>query len=225
MAEAGYDPNGATAGLRLERLEIRLDGRPLVSLDRRVAPGAVMTVMGPSGSGKSTLLAVITGTVAPVFAVSGRVALNGRDLDGVPPHRRRVGILFQDPMLFPHLSVGGNLAFALPPAVKGRAMRRDRIEAALRDADLAGFADRDPATLSGGQRARVALMRVLLAAPDALLLDEPFSRLDAALRAQMRAFVFERVRAHGLPTVMVTHDAEDAEALGGPVVEPLSPRA
>ncbi|MFN4130266.1 MAG: ATP-binding cassette domain-containing protein, partial [Paracoccaceae bacterium] len=151
----------------------------------------------------------------------GRIILAGRDITALPPHKRRVGLLFQDDVLFPHLSVGANLAFALPPAVKGRMARRAMVDAALDQADLSGFASRDPATLSGGQRARVALMRTLLAQPCALLLDEPFSRLDAGLRAQIRSFVLSRVRDKGLPAVLVTHDAEDARAAGGRVVTPL----
>ena len=115
------------------------------------------------------------------------------------PSARRVGILFQDDLLFPHLSVGGNLAFALPAAVRERARAAARASQALAEADLAGFADRDPATLSGGQRARVALMRTLLAEPRALLLDEPFNRLDAALRGEIRAFVFDHARGARCP--------------------------
>lgn len=210
-------------GLLLDRVEVRLDGRLLVSLGVQIAPGEVLTVMGPSGSGKSTLLSVVIGTVEPAFTVSGRVLLDGRDITALPPQRRHVGILFQDDVLFPHLSVGGNLAFGLPPEVRGRAARRARIEEALADAGLAGFADRDPATLSGGQRARVALMRVLLSAPRALLLDEPFSRLDAGLRDQIRSFVFDCARRLGLPVLMVTHDPEDARAAGGRIVAPIEP--
>jgi putative thiamine transport system ATP-binding protein len=126
-------------------------------------------------------------------------------------------MLFQDDLLFPHLSVGGNLAFALPASVRPRSARRGRIAAALADGGLAGFEDRDPATLSGGQRARVALLRTLLAAPRALLLDEPFSRLDAPLRDGFRRFVFDHARSAGLPTILVTHDAQDAAAAGGAI--------
>jgi putative thiamine transport system ATP-binding protein len=204
------------SGLWLERLQVRQNGALLAALDVGVAPGEVLTVMGPSGAGKSTLLAAIIGAADPAFRVTGRVWLNGRDVTGLPVEARRIGILFQDDVLFPHLSVGGNLAFALPRFLRDRPAR---IEAALAEAGLAGFAGRDPATLSGGQRARVAVMRALLAEPAALLLDEPFSRLDAALRSQFRRFVFDRLAERRLPALMVTHDAEDAAAAGGPVVE------
>lgn len=210
-----------TDGLRLEHLKITLGDRRLVDLDECIAPGEILSVMGPSGSGKSTLLSVLIGRPDPGFAVAGRVLLDGRDLSGLGPQARRVGLLFQDDLLFPHLSVGENLAFALPAAIKGCAAREARIAAALEAADLRGFAGRDPATLSGGQRARVALMRCLLSAPRALLLDEPFSRLDADLRRQMRDFVFGRVRAEGIPAILVTHDLEDALAAGGKVISPL----
>jgi len=185
-------------GLVLERLRITQGETEMVAVDASVAPGEILTVMGPSGSGKSTLLAALTGTLAPAFTLSGRILLDGRDITALPPEVRRTGILFQDELLFPHLSVGGNLAFGLPPGLKGRAARRARIEAALAEIGMAGFAGRDPATLSGGQKARVALMRTLLAEPRALLLDEPFSRLDAGLRGQIRTLVFERAQSQGL---------------------------
>lgn len=205
-------------GLRLESIRIVLDGKLIVAVSDEVAPGDVLTIMGPSGSGKSSLLAYLSGTLAPGFDASGDVWLDGERLNGLPPERRRTGLLFQDDLLFPHMSVGGNLGFALPPDVRDRAARRSAIDGALADAGLAGFADRDPATLSGGQRARVALMRVLLSGPRALLLDEPFSKLDAALRATFRDFVFSRARSKSLPTILVTHDPADAEAAGGRVV-------
>ncbi|MEY1557217.1 ATP-binding cassette domain-containing protein [Yoonia sp. R2331] len=204
-------------GLTLDQVVIAKGGAPLVSLDRHIAPGEVLTVMGPSGVGKSTLLSFVTGTLAGDFRGAGRVLLDGQDITDQPPHQRMVGILFQDDLLFPHLSVGQNLAFGLR-AGGSRADRRARIDAALEEVGLAGFADRDPATLSGGQKARVALMRMLLADPCALLLDEAFSRLDTERRAQVRSLVFDRARALQLPVLMVTHDAEDAAAAGGEVV-------
>lgn len=205
-------------GLILDRLAVTRHGAPLVALDRVIPPGAVLTVMGPSGVGKSTLLAAITGTLAPGFACTGRVVLNGRDITAAPPHTRRVGILFQDDLLFPHLSVGENLAFGLRGG-GDRAARRARIAAALAEVGLDGFAGRDPATLSGGQKARVALMRMLLSDPAALLLDEAFSGLDADRRARMRTLVFDRAHALGLPVLMVTHDRADADAAGGDVID------
>jgi len=214
----------AAATLHLSAVRIELAGRELVpplSLD--VAPGECVTVMGPSGCGKSTLLAFVAGTIDPVFRASGRVAVGGRDVTDLPPEARRIGILFQDDLLFPHLSVGGNLAFALAPRVRDRSARRARVEQALVEADLAGFAARDPATLSGGQRARVALMRTLLSEPAALLLDEPFNKLDAQLRQEFRRFVLDHAAARGLPTLLVTHDAADAQAAGGRVIRLAEP--
>jgi putative thiamine transport system ATP-binding protein len=205
--------------LVLDRVELRLGARTLVGpLTLTVPPSRIVTVMGPSGSGKSSLLAFLCGTLDPAFTASGRVRLAGRDITALPPEQRGVGILFQDDLLFPHLSVAENLGFALPPGVRGRAARRAAVEAALAEAGLAGFADRDPATLSGGQRARVAVMRTLLADPRTLLLDEPFSRLDGPLRARFRRFVFDHARRRGLPTLLVTHDPDDAAATGGPIV-------
>lgn len=212
------------AGLRVEGLVIGLAGRVLLGpLDLRVAPGQNLSVMGPSGCGKSTLLNWLAGTLAPAFEASGRLWLDGRALDGLAPERRRVGILFQDDLLFPHMSVGANLGFALPAAVRPRTLRQQRIDAALDEAGLAGFADRDPATLSGGQRARVALMRTLLAEPQLLLLDEPFGKLDAQLRGEFRAWVFAHARRRRLPVLMVSHDPADAEAAGGAVLQLARP--
>ncbi|MCE0505086.1 ATP-binding cassette domain-containing protein [Roseivivax sp. GX 12232] len=205
-------------GLRLEEVVICQGGAPLVSLDAAVRPGEVLSVMGPSGVGKSTILSLITGSLAPVFHFEGRVLLDGEEITAKPAEARRIGILFQDDLLFPHLSVAQNLAFGLAPG-GSRAARRARIEEGLCEIGLEGFGPRDPATLSGGQKARVALMRMLLSDPRALLLDEAFSGLDQGLRAQMRRLVFEHARARALPVLMVTHDPEDAEAAGGRVVD------
>lgn len=205
------------SGLVYEDVRISLRGRDLLHVDASVAPGETLTIMGPSGSGKSSLLAYTGGFLDPIFDASGTIRLNGTVLDALPAHRRHTGILFQDPLLFPHMSVGGNLMFAVPQSVRG-AERMQRVEEALAHAELAGFAGRDPETLSGGQKARVALMRVLLSEPKALLLDEPFSKLDTGLRDQVRRFVFEEARRQDLPTVLVTHDEADAEAAGGQLI-------
>ena len=178
--------------LRLRDVSLTLGAKPLIkpfSLD--VAPGDVVTLMGPSGCGKSSLLSYIGGDLDPAFKGGGDVELNGTSLVTLPPEKRRIARLFQDDLLFPHMTVGENLLFAVPALP--RAERLAMVETALQRADLAGFGDRPPHTLSGGQRQRVALMRALLAKPAAILLDEPFSKLDAALRAQMRDYVFAHI--------------------------------
>ncbi len=206
--------------LHLRDVRITLHARELIpGLNLSVAPGECVTVMGPSGCGKSTLLAYVAGTLDPAFLATGRIVIGESDITDVAPERRRVGIQFQDDLLFPHLSVGENLAFALTGRVRERQTRWRHVEAALEEADLAGFAARDPATLSGGQRARVALLRTLLAEPLVLLLDEPFNRLDAQLRHDFRRFVFDHAVQRGLPALLVTHDAADAQAAGGPVIK------
>ena len=206
-----------TNGLSLSNVLIRLGDVSLIALTADVPPGSVFTVMGPSGSGKSTLLSFIGGFLDPVFDAEGAVSVDGVDLLSLEPQARRAGILFQDPLLFPHMSVGANVAFAIPADVRDRRLRRQIAADILADMNLPDFADRDPATLSGGQKGRVALARVLVSRPRLLLLDEPFSKLDMELRAQMRTLVFERARTAGLPVILVTHDEADAEAAGGPV--------
>jgi putative thiamine transport system ATP-binding protein len=214
MSRAGHDRS-----LAIRDVSIRLGGEPLVSLDAVIAPGEALTLMGPSGAGKSTLLAFVAGFLGRDFEATGRILLDGRDVTALPPERRGIGLLFQDALLLPHLSVAGNLLLGLGRHVTGRKARRDAVEAALDEVGLAGFADRDPATLSGGEAARVALMRTLLARPKALILDEPFSKLDSALREQTRRLVFDESRKYGLPVLLVTHDPADAAAAGGRVVE------
>lgn len=203
------------SGLCLQDLMLRHGADVLASLTLTIRAGEVVTIMAPSGAGKSTLLLALVGALPTGFSLSGQILLNGQEVTGLPTAARRIGLLFQDDMLFPHLSVGQNLSFGLAPGGTRR-QRRARIEDGLTAAGLAGFADRDPATLSGGQRARVALLRALLAEPLALLLDEPFARLDANLRAQIRQATFAATSR--LPVILVTHDAADAAAAGGPVL-------
>jgi putative thiamine transport system ATP-binding protein len=206
-------------GLHLDRVSIALNGRVLLDVTHHVAPGSVLTVMGPSGSGKSTLLAYVGGFLDPkMFSATGKVFVDGVELTALPAEERHAGILFQDPLLFPHMSVAGNLVFAIAPGVRGRQKRFAIAAAMLKGVGLEGAGERDPATLSGGQKARVALARVLLSSPRALLLDEPFSKLDQSLRQQMRELVFAKARDAGLPVILVTHDEADAAAAGGPVI-------
>ncbi len=206
-----------TQGLQLDHIEIRKGSTLVVAADLSVPPGTVTTLMGPSGRGKSLLINALAGFLPPDFGMTGRVLIDGQDLTGLPPERRHLGLLFQDPLLFPHLDVAGNIAFAVPPGP--RAERRARVEALLGAARMQDFAHRDPATLSGGEKARIALLRVLAARPRALLLDEPFSKLDPDLRQALRQSLFALVRANNLPVLLVTHDPADAEAAAGPVVQ------
>jgi putative thiamine transport system ATP-binding protein len=194
--------------LELHKVMIGVGGRVLLrDLSARIAPGDVLAVMGAGGSGKSSLLAWIAGTLDAPFEASGELRMDGTNLTATPIQQRRIGLLFQDDLLFPHMSVRDNLLFALPAGQREK--RIASAEAALTEAGLADFGDRLPSSLSGGQRSRVSLLRALLAEPRALLLDEPFSKLDAALRAQMREFTFTTLRERRVPVVLVTHDAAD----------------
>jgi putative thiamine transport system ATP-binding protein len=204
--------------LMVQQVSLRVSGETLFApLDLHVPAGTVTSVIGPSGSGKSSLLAYLCGTLAPEFEAEGRVLLGDDDVSELPPEKRGLGILFQEPLLFPHLSVRGNLLFGLRADGSRRARRRTA-DSELDSMGLGGFGDRDPATLSGGQKARVALLRVLLAKPRALLLDEPFSALDDNNRAKVRDLVFDEIRRRKLPTLLVTHDKSDAAGAAGPVI-------
>ena len=186
----------------------------LHGVDLEVAEGSVVALLGPSGCGKTTLLRTIAGLES---AAAGEIRIGDTLVAGagvdVPPERRRIGMVFQDWALFPHLSVGRNVAFGLPRAER----RGPRVEAALELVGLGGFADRMPSTLSGGQQQRVALARALAPEPSALLLDEPFSNLDTALRAKVRSEVHELLARVGITTVFVTHDQDEAFVLGDDV--------
>ena len=185
-------------------------GLLLHELKLHIAPGTVHTLMGTSGSGKSSVLAAICGTLGEGMVWEGTVHLDGQRIDLLPTQARRVGILFQEDLLFAHMTVRENLLFAVPQLPKGsQKLREDVVAHALADVEMGDFLQADPATLSGGQRARVSLARALLAQPRALLLDEPFSKLDVALRVRMRALVFGLVKARNIPALLVTHDAAD----------------
>ena len=180
-----------------------------------VAPGHPLALIGPNGAGKSTLLAAIAGLV-PLDA--GRVRIGERPIDALPPDRRRVGVVFQDHVLFPHLSVRDNVAFAARMRGRSRAAARAVADPWLERYGLAALADRLPGELSGGQAQRVALARALAAEPDVLLLDEPMSALDVEVRDDMRAELAAHVREFGGATVLVTHNRDDAAALADTVL-------
>ncbi|HLI26531.1 MAG TPA: ABC transporter ATP-binding protein [Chloroflexota bacterium] len=188
--------------------------RAVDGLSFAVRPGHILALLGPSGCGKTTALRLIAGLERPD---AGRVLLDGQVVADartfVPPERRRVGMVFQDYALFPHLRVADNIGFGLP---RGPA-RAQRIEALLAQVGLAGLGHRWPHELSGGQQQRVALARALAPQPRLLLLDEPFSNLDAALRARVRAEVRAILRDAGVTAIFVTHDRDEALSLADEV--------
>jgi molybdate transport system ATP-binding protein len=175
------------------------------------APQGITVLFGPSGSGKSSILAALAG----LKHVQGHVRLGARDLQGLAPHRRGIGLVFQDARLFPHLSVRANIAYAWVRAPRRAAPSPDEI---ARFFDIAAHLDRPVANLSGGEKSRVALARALAAAPDLLLLDEPFAALDGARRRAFIHVLLEMHRVYHLPMLVVTHAIEDAAALASHLV-------
>lgn len=197
--------------LQLDRLTYTQPGFQLTA-DWTAEPGSLIAVMGPSGAGKSTFLSMIAGFLAPT---GGRVLWQGADLAPIAPGQRPMTILFQDQNLFPHLTIAQNLGLGLRPDLRLSAADRERVETALARVGLEGLGPRRPAQLSGGQVSRAALARALLRARPILLLDEPFAALGPALRAEMLALVRDVSTETGALVLMVTHDPEDARALGG----------
>lgn len=211
---------GSTGGLFLSGIGKSFgDHRVLVDVTLTVPRGSVTAVLGPSGCGKTTMLRIVAGFEQ---ADCGTAALDGQHLWGGPagtlaPHRRRIGLLPQEGALFPHLDVAGNVAFGLPRTVRGTARRRlvdDRLELV----GLTGWRSARPQELSGGMQQRVALARALAAEPALLLLDEPFSSLDAALRVRVREDIAATLRAVGTTALLVTHDQSEALSLSDQVV-------
>lgn len=189
---------------------VAVDGLSL-SLDR----GQCLVLLGPSGCGKTTTLNLVAGFLHPD---RGAVRLDGQDITGLPPHRRDMGMVFQDYALFPHMTLRDNVGFGLKMRGLPRAARRARAEAALATVGLADYAGRYPAQLSGGQRQRVALARALAVKPRILLLDEPFGALDRHVREELRGELRRIQRELAITTLFVTHDQEEAIALADRVV-------
>lgn len=196
--------------LHLDGLRLR-QGDFSLTADWQAKPGERIAVIGPSGAGKSTLLMMIAGFLAPD---AGRILWQGQDLAGLAPGARPVTVLFQDQNLFPHLTVQRNLALGLTTAARLTPDQSARIDSVLGRVGLAGMGARRPGQFSGGQAGRVALARALLRARPILLLDEPFSALGPALRAEMIALVNEVADETGALVLMVTHDPRDARAMG-----------
>jgi iron(III) transport system ATP-binding protein len=193
----------------------------VVGLDLDLARGQVLALLGPSGCGKTTLLRLIAGFERPDV---GSIELGGRLLathrESLAPEKRRVGLVFQDYALFPHLSVERNIGFGVPGGVD----RRTRVAEMLELVGLSGLGKRMPHELSGGQQQRVALARSLAAQPELVLLDEPFSNLDPAMRVRVRSEVWQILKSLGTTAIIVTHDQEEALSLPGEVAVMLDGR-
>jgi iron(III) transport system ATP-binding protein len=205
MAAAGVQVAGVTKSFG--------DVEVLHGISMTVPAGGTLALLGPSGCGKTTLLRIVAGLEQPdtgTVTVGDTVLTDGRRT--VPPERRRVGMVFQDWALFPHLSVAANVAYGLRKLPGPEADRR--VADALSMVGLTGLADRAPETLSGGQQQRIALARAVAPRPSVLLLDEPFSNLDATLRGQVRTEVHQLLTELGITTIFVTHDQEEAFVLG-----------
>lgn len=178
------------------------------TINLAINPGQIVSLMGPSGCGKSTLLNIISGHQISDFTISGDIYLNNQLLNNISPDKRNIGILFQDDLLFPHLNIWQNLAVALPNKIKKSDRKKQAMET-LAELNLSFLAYQSPAKISGGQRARIAMMRMLLAEPDAILLDEPFNKLDSSLRCGFRDWVYSEIQTRQLPALLVTHDLSD----------------
>ncbi len=194
--------------LALKNLSKSFRGVPAVEhLWLEIKAGEIVSLLGPSGCGKSTTLQLIAGILRPD---AGQVELGDRVLNRVPPERRNVALILQKGLLFPHLSVGENVAFGLKMRGVNRAEREEQAIAMLKRVQLGGFAHRQPSELSGGQAQRVALARSLVIQPKVLLLDEPLSALDANLREEMQGLILQLQAETGVTLVIVTHDQAEA---------------
>ena len=175
-----------------------------------IQPGELVALLGPSGCGKTTLLRAIAGFIRPT---AGRIAFDGRPVDHLPPGQRRIGIVFQNYALFPHMTVAQNVAYGLEARRTPRAEIAPRVAAALEAVQMARFAPRHPSQLSGGQQQRVSLARAIVTEPAILLLDEPFAALDRALRLDLQLEIKRLQRHLGLTALMVTHDQDEAMSM------------
>ena len=201
----------ATAPLSIKGLLKAYDGAVAIDgVDLEVDSGELVTLLGPSGSGKTTLLMSIAGFAEPD---AGQIMLNGKEITSVSPHRRGIGVVFQQYALFPHLTIEENVAYPLIVRGVARAKRHSAVANALKLVQLEQYASRRPSQLSGGQQQRVALARALVFKPPVLLMDEPLGALDRKLRAEMQLEIRTIQRSLGITTLYVTHDQEEALAI------------
>ncbi|MGB0942337.1 MAG: ATP-binding cassette domain-containing protein [Marinomonas sp.] len=208
--------------LKVKDCHLSIAGTPLVSeLSFEIDNGQVLTLMGPSGCGKSSLLNYLSGTLETGFEAKGCIELNQKRIDTLCTQNRNVGILYQTPLLFPHMTNLENLLFAIDAKQQGltSANKKKLAMSKLAELGLETKANNLPNSLSGGQQARIALLRTLLSSPDYLLLDEPFSKLDPELRQSVRRFTLEQIQKANIPTLLVTHDEDDFTAMGGELIQ------
>lgn len=210
MTSASKSGASTAFDLKLDHIVQRYRGAPSAAVDDislEIGAGELVALLGPSGCGKTTLLRIIAGFVQQT---SGRVLVGGRALDDLPPHRREVGVVFQNYALFPHMSAADNVGYGLACRGASRADQQARAREMLELVRMGHLADRLPREMSGGQQQRVALARVLAVSPRILLLDEPFAALDKGLRLDMQIEVKRIQRLAGITCIMVTHDQEEA---------------
>lgn len=202
--------------LSVRHVTLDYDGAPLLrGLNLEVESGEIVAILGPSGSGKSSLLRVIAGLVS---SATGTVRLGDHDITAAPPHRRGVGMVFQSGQLFPHMSVGDNVAYGLKTKKVPAHERAARVAEMLSLVHLSGFEPRRVETLSGGEATRVALARALAPRPSLLLLDEPLTGLDRDLHDDLAAQVRSVLKEAGITSVLVTHDQDEARTVADRIV-------
>jgi molybdate/tungstate transport system ATP-binding protein len=197
--------------IRIEGLTVRFRGFALENLHIDVAPGAFFCLIGPTGAGKTVVLESVAGLLSPE---SGRIRIDGRDVTRLPPERRRIGIVYQDSALFPHLTVAENIRYGLRYHPDGPRFRAERLPVLLEQLSLDHLLKRSVTHLSGGEKQRVALARALAVEPAVLLLDEPLSSLDPNFREEIRDVLKELHQDTGITVLMVTHDFSEAQYLG-----------
>ncbi|KNG93569.1 ABC transporter ATP-binding protein [Pseudaestuariivita atlantica] len=198
-----------TAFVEFDRVQKSYDGEVLVvkDLNLTMPKGEFLTMLGPSGSGKTTCLMMLAGFET---ATHGEIRLDGQEINNIPPHKRGIGMVFQNYALFPHMTVNENLAFPLEVRGMEKSVREDKVRRALDMVQMGAFGNRRPAQLSGGQQQRIALARALVFEPELVLMDEPLGALDKQLREQMQFEITRLAHDLGITTVYVTHDQTEA---------------